>query len=85
MKIQTIAALSAFALATASAQTYPTKPITLVVGYAAGGSVDLAARTIGPELGKRLGQAIVVENVSGVGGSMGAQRVASAPRSRWPR
>jgi tripartite-type tricarboxylate transporter receptor subunit TctC len=85
MNIQTIAALAlcAFALPSAHAQTYPTKPITLVVGYAAGGSVDLAARTIAPELGKRLGQAIVVENVSGVGGSMGAQKVASAAENGY--
>jgi tripartite-type tricarboxylate transporter receptor subunit TctC len=83
MQFQTMKsyALCALALVVAPihAQTYPTKPITLVAGYSAGGSVDLAARTIAPELGKRLGQSIVVENVGGVGGSMGAQTVASAP------
>lgn len=63
----------------ASAQTYPTKPINLVVGYSAGGSVDLAARTIAPELSKRLGQPVVVDNAAGAGGALGAQKVVSAP------
>jgi tripartite-type tricarboxylate transporter receptor subunit TctC len=62
----------------ASAQSFPTKPITLVVGYSAGGSVDLAARTIAPELSKRLGQTVIVENVGGAGGALGAQKVVSA-------
>ena len=62
----------------AAAQTYPIKPITLVVGYTAGGSVDLAARTVAGELGKRLGQTVVVENVGGAGGALGAQKVVSA-------
>ncbi len=60
------------------AQTYPSKPISLVVGYAAGGSVDLAARTVAPELSKRLGQAVVVDNIAGAGGSIGTQKVISA-------
>jgi tripartite-type tricarboxylate transporter receptor subunit TctC len=60
------------------AQSYPTKPISLIVGYAAGGSVDLAARTIAPELSKRLGQPIIVDNVTGAGGSIGTQKVISA-------
>ncbi len=76
-------ALIATALASFStlalAQAYPNKPITLVVGYTPGGSVDLAARTLAPELGKRLGQTVVVENVAGAGGALGAQRVVSAP------
>ncbi len=57
---------------------YPSRPITLVVGYPPGGSVDLAARIVSPELGKQLGQAVVVENAGGAGGTIGAQRVASA-------
>jgi tripartite-type tricarboxylate transporter receptor subunit TctC len=62
----------------ASAQTYPSKPITLIVGYPPGGSVDLVARTAAPELGRRLGQAIVIENVAGASGTIGTQKVVSA-------
>lgn len=58
-----------------AAGNYPTKPITLVVGYTAGGSVDLVARTVAPELGKRLGQSVVIENLGGAGGTIGAQKV----------
>ena len=54
------------------------RPISLVVGYAAGGSVDAIARLIASPLSKRLGQSIVVENYGGAGGSIGASRVAKA-------
>lgn len=61
------------------AQAWPTaKPITLVVGYPAGGSVDLVARTIAEPLAKRLGTPVVVENVGGAGGTIGAQKVVNA-------
>jgi tripartite-type tricarboxylate transporter receptor subunit TctC len=55
------------------------KPISLMVGYAAGGSVDAIARLIAGPLSQRLGQPIVVENYGGAGGSIGASRVAKAP------
>ncbi len=80
------AALAAFCFAAAAAVApaahaadYPDHPISLVVGYPAGGSVDLTARLFGEELAKRLGQSVVVENVGGAGGTIGAQRVARAP------
>lgn len=75
------ASLASCAFVTASAVaagSYPTKPITLVVGYTAGGSVDLVARTVAPELGKRLGQSVVIENLGGAGGTIGAQKVVKA-------
>ena len=62
----------------AFAQSYPTKPITLVVGYPPGGSVDLVARTIAPELGRRLGQPIVIDNAAGASGTIGTQKVVNA-------
>jgi tripartite-type tricarboxylate transporter receptor subunit TctC len=65
------AALCLAASAGAVASAWPAKPITLVVGYTAGGSVDLVARTIAPELGKRLGQSVVIENLGGAGGTIG--------------
>ena len=61
------------------AQTWPAaKAITLVVGYPAGGSVDLVARVIAEPLGKRLGAQVIVENVGGAGGTIGAQKVVNA-------
>lgn len=66
-------------LSSALAQTWPTaKPVTLVVGYPAGGSVDLVARTIAEPLSKRLGTPVVVENIGGAGGTIGAQKVVNA-------
>ncbi len=67
------------ALGTASAQSYPgSKPITIVVGYPPGGSTDLTARTVGAELAKKLGTTVVIDNVGGAGGTLGAQKVANA-------
>jgi tripartite-type tricarboxylate transporter receptor subunit TctC len=76
----TLTALAACGLgASAGAQTeYPTKAITLVVGYPPGGSTDLTARIIGPELSRRLGQPVVIENLGGAGGAIAAQKVAKA-------
>ncbi len=54
------------------------KPITLLVGYPAGGSVDLVARIIAEPLAKRLGTPVVVENAGGAGGTIGAQKVVNA-------
>ena len=65
-------------LGLAAAQTYPSRPITVVVPYTAGSPTDLVARVILDKMGPPLGQAIVVENVGGAGGSIGAGRVARA-------
>ena len=72
--------LTALATTAAHAQTWPqAKAITLLVGYPAGGSVDLVARIIAEPLGKRLGGQIIVENAGGAGGTIGAQKVVNAP------
>ena len=75
-------ALTAAALATftgaASAQDFPSKPITFVVPYAAGGSIDALARLIGEKLSRRLGQPVVVENRAGAGTLIGTASVARA-------
>lgn len=81
LRVLAAASVASCAFATASASAaggYPIKPITLVVGYTAGGSVDLVARTVAPELGKRLGQSVVIENLGGAGGTIGAQKVVKA-------
>jgi len=75
--LSTLGALTVLA-SPAQAEGYPDKPVTLVVGYPAGGSTDLMARTIGPELSRRLGTPVVIENLGGAGGAIGAQKVASA-------
>jgi tripartite-type tricarboxylate transporter receptor subunit TctC len=62
----------------ASAQSYPTKPIRIVVPYAAGGTSDILARQIGPELNKAWGQPVVVENKPGANGNVGADFVAKS-------
>ncbi len=78
LAIVTLAGLAGLS-SPAAAQTWPAaKPITLVVGYPAGGSVDLVARTIAEPLSKRLGTPVVVENVGGAGGTIGAQKVVNA-------
>jgi len=63
---------------TAFGQSYPSRPITLIVPYAAGGSVDAVARIVAPRLSERLGQNVVIENVAGAGGIVGTQRAARA-------
>jgi tripartite-type tricarboxylate transporter receptor subunit TctC len=72
-------AASALALGTAAqAQEFPDRPVTLVVPFAAGGSTDVVARIIGQKMSEDLGQQVVVENVAGAGGNLGADRVARA-------
>jgi tripartite-type tricarboxylate transporter receptor subunit TctC len=66
--------------ASALAQGYPVKPITLVVPFAAGGPSDLIGRMVSKVMSETLGQQIIIENVAGAGGTAGANRVAkSAP------
>ena len=62
----------------ASAEDYPTRPVRIVAGFAAGGGVDITARLIGQWLGDRLGQSFVVENRAGAGGNIGTEAVVNA-------
>jgi tripartite-type tricarboxylate transporter receptor subunit TctC len=80
------ALLIAFTLATAlvctapaAAQTYPSKPVRIIVGLAAGGGVDILGRLMGQWLSERMGQPFVVENRPGAGGNIGTETVAKAP------
>jgi tripartite-type tricarboxylate transporter receptor subunit TctC len=83
MKKLTIAAVTAAMLAgivAASGQAYPSKPITIIVPFAAGGPTDALARVLADRMRQSLGQTIVIENVTGAGGTLGVARaVRSAP------
>lgn len=67
------------ALAQAPSARYPSRPITLVVPFPPGGSVDIAGRAMADRLGKMLGQSVVVDNKAGAGGAIGSTLVARAP------
>lgn len=64
--------------AAALAQTYPTRPVTMVVPYAAGGTFDVLGRIIAARMGELLGQTVIVENTTGAGGIVGVTRVINA-------
>src|SRR5262245_17947368 len=63
----------------ARAQAYPSRPVRIVVGFAAGGAGDITARLIGQWLSERFGQQFIVENRPGAGGNIGAEAVVRAP------
>lgn len=63
----------------AAAQSWPTKPVSLMVPYPAGGPSDAIARIFNPALGRELGQSVIVENLGGVSGALAAQKVLDAP------
>ena len=68
--------IQAVAPHSAGAQSYPTRPITLIVPYPAGGPTDQVARQIAPKLSAKFGQQFIVESVSGGGTNIAGQRVA---------
>jgi tripartite-type tricarboxylate transporter receptor subunit TctC len=69
--------------ATAFAQPYPSKPITLIVPFAAGGPTDTIARMLAERMSRSLGQTIVVENVAGAGGTIANTKVLNAPHDGY--
>jgi tripartite-type tricarboxylate transporter receptor subunit TctC len=71
--------LASLALGSAWAQTYPSKTISLVVPYPAGGPSDFFARKVQPDAASKLGQVMIIENIGGAGGSIGLSKVVSAP------
>src|SRR5262245_1509855 len=80
--VRSIAFLAACLLAAgtvpASAQNYPTRAITVVVPFPAGGASDVVARIVTDHMSRTLGQQMVIENVGGAGGTLGSGRVAAA-------
>jgi tripartite-type tricarboxylate transporter receptor subunit TctC len=75
----TTLALSAFAPETLHAQNYPSRPVRVIVPFSPGGAVDGPMRVIAQELGKRLGQQVVVDNKPGAGATIGTDIVAKSP------
>ncbi len=73
-----ITAVLLLATATAALANYPDKPVTIVVPFAAGGPTDKVARDLGDVLRKQLNQTVIIENVGGAGGTLGAAKVAKA-------
>ena len=78
MKFIGLTASILFACGSAHAQSYPTRPITMVVPFAAGGATDVIARIVAEGMSEDLGQSIVIENVAGAGGTTGSARVMRA-------
>ena len=76
----TLLAISATcSTAQTTASAYPQKPIRMIVPFTPGGSTDILARAIGQELTKAWGQSVVIENIAGAGGSIGADKAAKSP------
>ncbi|MGZ5040758.1 MAG: Bug family tripartite tricarboxylate transporter substrate binding protein [Usitatibacter sp.] len=73
------AVATALAAGGALAQSYPTKPVKIVVPFAPGGNLDVTARLIGESMAKTLGQPFIVENRAGAGGALGSDAVAKSP------
>src|ERR1700741_2623355 len=73
-----VAALGLGAMKVAQADQWPTRPITMVLPFAAGGPTDVVGRILADRLSEVLGQQVIVENIGGAGGMNGAQRVALA-------
>jgi len=71
-------ALAASSLAAPARAAYPERPVTMIVPFAAGGPTDVVARIVAESMGRALGQQIVVENVTGAGGTTGSARAAAA-------
>jgi tripartite-type tricarboxylate transporter receptor subunit TctC len=78
MKMIVAAFAACLAAASAQAQPYPSRPITVVVPFPAGGPSDVVARIVAEHMGRVLGQTMVIENVGGAGGTIGSARVAAA-------
>ena len=79
MRAATVLVISTACITTALAQTYPAKPIRLVVPWPPGGGVDISARTLGPRLSENIGQPVVVDNRGGAAGMIGTEVAARAP------
>src|SRR5205807_1826902 len=79
MRCPAAGVLVAFAALTMpAAAQYPTRPITVVVPFAAGGPTDVVTRLVGEHMARTLGQTMIIENIGGAGGTLGMTRAAQA-------
>ena len=78
-----IAAFAVLLFSTVAIAQYPTKPVTMVVPFAAGGPTDTVARQVAAVMAKTLGQTVIIENVGGAGGTIGVGKVVSAPNDGY--
>jgi tripartite-type tricarboxylate transporter receptor subunit TctC len=78
-RLLAVAALAVISLAPAHAQTWPSKPVRIIVPFPPGGTTDIVARSIGVELQRMWQQPVVIENRTGAGGNIGADAVAKSP------
>jgi tripartite-type tricarboxylate transporter receptor subunit TctC len=78
-KLAVAAVFGLAGLSAAAAQTYPSRPVTMIIPFAAGGPTDVLGRMVGQKMGEVLGQQVIIENVGGAGGMTGGLRVAQAP------
>ncbi len=78
-KLTSILAVALLGASSVWAQSWPAKPVTLVVPFPPGGSTDMIARTLAPKLQERLGTTLVIDNKAGAGGTIGSQFVARSP------
>ncbi|MFZ3361236.1 MAG: tripartite tricarboxylate transporter substrate-binding protein, partial [Xanthobacteraceae bacterium] len=76
--IAVVAGLLSVAVGIAYAATWPTRPVTMIVPFAAGGPTDVVGRIVAERLSEILKQQVIIENIGGAGGMTGAQRVAQA-------
>src|SRR4051794_32699891 len=79
LRVLCVLCASSLCASQAAAQSFPTKPLRVVVGFAPGGANDTLARILSIELNKSLGQSVIVDNRPGAGGTIGADIVAKAP------
>jgi len=79
LRMIAVLALGVAAAPAGAQESFPTRPLRLIVPFPPGGNVDITARIIGPGLGEALGQTIVVDNRTGAGGIPGANLVAKEP------
>jgi len=78
-QLAAVLSLALASISSAAAQSYPTKPVRMVVAYPAGGPNDIVGRTVGQRMAELIGSSIVIENRSGAGGNIGSEFVAKAP------
>src|SRR5215472_80159 len=78
MRVSAVAVAAAVLSSAAAAQSFPTRPVHLVVPFAAGGAVDTVARALGQKLGESWKQPVIVDNRPGAGGNIAADSVAKA-------